>query len=232
MSQSQTQPIGYATSSPPSAARGYATGIPGALSAVQDGFDLIQEEFDPSEEVAESEPSGGIMDIDDNPLEVGKTYRVFAGVDSAPEVIKVVDVSDSRVSVVRVDSAFPDNEGEPYDISKEQAEVEDIRFDRADTLNPNEIGMDSAPPTDGTPETMDDAGPGQNDIPGVTDLSGAHMSSIKEAGRHYLPNQQREFINEPGKARNLDKLMLEGTHYVDGEVTASDNFDDDFLFGV
>ena len=232
MSQSQTQPIGYATSNPPAAARGYATGIPGALSAVQDGFDLIQEEFDPSEEVAESEPSGGIMDIDDNPLEVGKTYRVFAGVDSAPEVVKVVDVSDSRVSVVRVDSAFPENEGEPYDISKEQAEVEDIRFDKADTLNPNEIGMDSAPPTDGTPETMDDAGPGQNDIPGVTDLSNAHMAGIKEAGRHYLPNQQREFINEPGKARNLDKLMLEGTHYVDGEVTASDNFDDDFLFGV
>jgi hypothetical protein len=172
------------------------------------------------------------MDIDDNPLEVGKTYRVFAGIDSAPEIIKVVDVSDSRVSVVRVDSAFPDNEGEPYDISKDQAEVEDIRFDKADTLNPNEIGMDSVPPTDGTPETMDDAGPGHNDIPGVRDLSNAHMASTKEAGRHYFPNQQREFVNEPGKARNLDKLILEGTHYVDGEVTASDNFDDDFLFGV
>jgi hypothetical protein len=176
--------------------------------------------------------SSSVVDIDNNPLETGEVYRVFSGVDNEPDIVKVTDVSPSSVSVVRVDSAFPDNEGEPYKISTEQFTVEDIRFDKADQVNPNEIGLPSSSGLEGTPEVNDDAGVGQQDIVGETDLSTGRKSNTHIAGRHYYPNQQKEFINEPGKARNLDKLVLEGTHYLENETTASENFDDDFLFGV
>jgi hypothetical protein len=230
MSQSQAPSMGYTQQqyNAPSS-MGYAGGgIPGAIGyrggAVESGTE--------------------IRDIDNNPIIEGQTYRVFAGTDNEPDIVKVVGVDSNGIEVVRIDSAFPENEGEPYKISSEQAEVEDIRFHEADSINPNEVGADTADALAGTPETMDDAGPGHNDIPGQRDLSrgdaaGARPfrspsgSTIHEAGKHYYPNQQKEFINEPGNARNLDKLILEGTHYVDGdEVTASDNFDDDFLFGV
>lgn len=37
------------------------------------------------------------------------------------------------------------------------------------------------------------------------------------AGASFSPEQQAEFINEAGTARNLHKLRLEGTHYVDDD---------------
>jgi hypothetical protein len=38
-------------------------------------------------------------------------------------------------------------------------------------------------------------------------------ASHREAGRRFTPREQREFIDEPGTARNTDKLDLGGTHY-------------------
>jgi len=34
------------------------------------------------------------------------------------------------------------------------------------------------------------------------------------AGKNFTTGEQREFINEPGEARNKDKLDLDGTHYI------------------
>lgn len=43
-------------------------------------------------------------------------------------------------------------------------------------------------------------------------------SLLKEAGRNYSIKEQRQFVDEEGSARNLDRLNLDGTHYViDGE---------------
>ena len=173
-----------------------------------------------------------ILDSSGDPLEEGQTYRAYVGHDDTPEIIRIETVHPDRVSVSLVGDPAAVDARRTEDIFADEANANETVFDKEDIVNPAEIGMDSVPATDGTPETMDDAGPGHNDIPGVRDLSNAHMASLKEAGRNYLPNQQKEFINESGSARNLDKLILEGTHYVDGEVTASDNFDDDFLFGV
>ena len=53
---------------------------------------------------------------------------------------------------------------------------------------------------------------------------GRNVSSLKTAGQHYTPMQQRELIDEYGEARNADKLNLEGTHYADSDP-------DYFLFG-
>ena len=219
MSQPQTQPMGYTESNPPAQNRGFAVGIPGAFSSVY-------------------EETAGISDVSGQPLEEGETYRLYAGVDGEPEIVRVERFDSDRVLLSRVDSSFPDDAGEPYEITEEQFSVEGMRFSPVEDVNPVEVGMDSVQVTDGTPETNDDAGPGQNDIPGVRDLStpskeiGNKSGSQHLAGKHYLPNQQKEFINESGRARNLDKLVLDGTHYVDGGVTANEEFDDDFLFGV
>jgi len=173
--------------------------------------------------------SGKITDIDGNTLEEGQLYDLYSGVgEDAPEKIIVEEVTPSGVIVDRINSPFPSQE-----ITWDQFDAEGLRFHPKEDnkVHPNEMGMDSEPDAlDGTPETMDDAGPGQNDIPGERNL-GNKVTHTKESRRDYLPNQQREFINEPGKARNLDKLVLEGTHYVDGEITSSENFDDNFLFG-
>ena len=198
-----------------------------AYHQIEDGGrEMPDLQIEPDAEPREEE----FVDINGDPVEAGMTYQLFAGDDEEPNIIKIVDVSPDSISVERIDSAFPSDGEEPYDITLEEFQVQDMRLDPKDTVHPNEVGEDSVSPLDGTPETMDDAGSGQNDIPGVSDLS--HGRESKLAGRHYYPNQQKEFINELGEARNLDKLVLDGTHYVDGTTTSSESFDDDFLFGA
>lgn len=55
------------------------------------------------------------------------------------------------------------------------------------------------------------------------DVDPALMAKL--AGKDFSPREQREFIDETGEARNLDKLDLVGTHYV------LDDTDDEFAFG-
>ncbi|MDB5280911.1 MAG: hypothetical protein JWR61_5866, partial [Ferruginibacter sp.] len=57
----------------------------------------------------------------------------------------------------------------------------------------------------------------------------AHAASVRTAGKKFTPMEQREFIDEPGVARNSDKLDLAGTHY---ESRASMIDDDFYLFGL
>jgi hypothetical protein len=47
---------------------------------------------------------------------------------------------------------------------------------------------------------------------GGVDVDPALMAKL--AGKDYSPREQRTFIDESGEARNLDKLDLQGTHYV------------------
>lgn len=276
-----------------------------------------------------------IEDTDGNALVEGEVYRVGpAG--ELPDVVKVVSVDPQYVEVERIDSTFSEDAGgRPYRLSLKDIMVQDIEIEKVDSqLNPNEIGADSADALSGTPETMDDAGPGHNDLPGTTDLSsgrkaatdvvsvnkemkrffnvlersgigvsveygGKHPRTVfthprtgktvtvpvsstpanpqaaksetkkylrqgiarlneeaiasgqmtredadqflltvdgvlksarkdKVAGYDYSMNQQKQFINEGGTARNLEKLDLSGTHYPD-EAGFSD--DDYFLWG-
>lgn len=176
--------------------------------------------------------SGAVLDSDGNPLEVGQTYRAYVGNEDAPDIVKVESLDPEKISISKIGLESSNAPAATSDLSYAEIESQDMKFDKENVVNPVEVDGVLPSPTDGTPESNDDAGPGHNDIPGQRDLSRAHESSIKEAGRDYRPNEQKAFINEGGSARNLDKLILDGTHYVDGETTASDNFDDDFLFGV
>lgn len=47
---------------------------------------------------------------------------------------------------------------------------------------------------------------------GSVEVDPALMAKL--AGKDFTPREQREFIEESGTARNLDRLSLEGTHYV------------------
>lgn len=44
----------------------------------------------------------------------------------------------------------------------------------------------------------------------------------KIAGKNFSPREQRDFINEAGEARNLDRLDLDGTHYVLDGINTDD----------
>lgn len=46
----------------------------------------------------------------------------------------------------------------------------------------------------------------------------------KLAGKDYSPREQRGFIEEAGEARNLDRLDLEGTHYLTDELDTAFNW--------
>lgn len=56
---------------------------------------------------------------------------------------------------------------------------------------------------------------------GSVDVDPALMAKV--AGKNFSPREQREFIDESGTARNLDRLDLEGTHYIDEELHTSDS---------
>lgn len=46
----------------------------------------------------------------------------------------------------------------------------------------------------------------------------------KFAGKGFSPREQREFIDERGEARNLDRLDLSGTHYIADDIDAAFNW--------
>jgi hypothetical protein len=56
------------------------------------------------------------------------------------------------------------------------------------------------------------------------------VQSQRTAGKKFTPNEQREFIDEQGLARNSDLLDLTGTHYI--THSTSEVSDDYFAFGL
>lgn len=56
------------------------------------------------------------------------------------------------------------------------------------------------------------------------------IQSQRTAGKKFTPNEQREFIDEQGLARNSDLLDLTGTHYI--THSTSEVSDDYFAFGL
>jgi hypothetical protein len=60
----------------------------------------------------------------------------------------------------------------------------------------------------------------------------AISSMLKEAGRNFSPREQKDFVDEEGTARNMDRLNLEGTHYqsaFDLSKARADVVNDDYI---
>jgi hypothetical protein len=197
----------------------------------EDKEDVRVYEYPGDEHYEEGSASGDrIEDTDGNELEPGQTYRIGPE-DQIPDVVKVVSVDPQYIEVRRIDSTFPENENNrPYRLTLKEMMVQDIKIEKTgDQVNPAEIGGGTSDSLMGTPETNNDAGAGQQDTHGTTDLStGQYSSSHRLARRDYSPNEQRSFVNEHGAARNLEKLDLEGTHYPDEMENSSDDY---FLWG-
>lgn len=62
-------------------------------------------------------------------------------------------------------------------------------------------------------------------------LEGRSFSRLsKVSGRRFTPAEQRTLIDEDGRARNADRLRLEGTHYQDYDDDDAIRYQDSSLF--
>jgi predicted RNA-binding Zn-ribbon protein involved in translation (DUF1610 family) len=147
--------------------------------------------------------------VDGQPLVTGRVYEMRSSRrdDVIPDIVEVTKVTPQNVQIV-VKGA----DGTTYQdsISADQIESDGITF--ADhEHNPNAHGV----PTDlAKADSLHYTGPG---LP-TDDLdTGGNSHASKIAARAFSPLEQRSFVNEPGVARNLHKLNLAGTHYVQEE---------------
>jgi predicted RNA-binding Zn-ribbon protein involved in translation (DUF1610 family) len=71
-----------------------------------------------------------------------------------------------------------------------------------------------------------------SDIAARDPRNAAISSMLKEAGRNFSPREQKDFVDEEGTARNMDRLNLEGTHYqsaFDLSKARADVVNDDYI---
>lgn len=154
-----------------------------------EGEDVRFYEYPGEDDYEEGSADGDrIQDSEGDELEIGSVYKIGPE-GELPEVIKVEEINPQYIEVTRVDSAFPDDDGHPYIISLKDIMVQDLNIEKVDKLNPNEIGGDEHDALAGTPETMDDAGPGHQDGVGTTDLSGGRKASLED---HYYSVSNRD----------------------------------------
>jgi hypothetical protein len=194
----------------------------------------IAEPIDAAPEEAPMESA--VTDEGGLPLKAGAVYDMYDGDNAVPDQIKVTKVAPLFIEfeVVNSDTGF----SFPSRLHTHTIKTDNIQF-KTHAGSPNADGLteDLA-----GAETNNDDNTHADDAGSVDDLSGgrsSHHASLswlreddeemdammKEAGKHYSPNEQRGLIHEVGSARNLDKLDLEGTHYP--STIANSNFEED-----
>jgi hypothetical protein len=153
------------------------------------------------------------LDENNEPLEEGKEYEIYAHDYDIPDVGRVVEIKpDAIVYEIESDGGLRTT----IEIDRQEADLNGYRFVESGigSSSENHPGIEENMDSKPVPE------PGQ-----TTDLSTPHIQiGSKVAGKHYTPMEQRELIDEYGEARNSDKLKLNGTHYAEAN-------DDYFLFG-
>jgi uncharacterized Zn finger protein (UPF0148 family) len=186
----------------------------------------------------EQDPSRRWKDITGKPLVVGQEYEMTSKMYDIPDLVLI-----ERIKPDGIDVTFTGEYGLSHstEIPRDEAQVEGYEFKLAESLDDQEKFPEE--------HERKPSGDELEDQPGdQTDLSEPHMKMTKEekphlawlkekapdtvpeewskeAGQHYTPFEQRDFIDEQGEARNKDKLKLDGTHYADED-------DDEFLFGL
>lgn len=157
----------------------------------------------------QNDPSHIWTDTDDSPLKVGREYKMISPAYDIPDIIRVLAIKPDSIEI-KITSEFGiDSRSE---LTHQEVDMEGITFE----------SFDPAKDDQDIPE--EDAIYNEATSGDETDLTDTHVFS-KAAGASYSPSEQREFINEPGVARNSDKLDLSNTHY------RTDAEDDDFIFG-
>jgi hypothetical protein len=145
---------------------------------------------------------GSWADQEGNPLKVGSQYEMYSARYDIPDVVQITAIKPDSVEY-NLTGAY--NLGHRTEVTKQEADMDGLTF----------VAMDDVQ---------------QQPTPDDVQQPDSHEFSLqaKIAGKRYTPMQQREFIDEPGVARNADKLDLAGTHYED-EPGLTDDF---YLFGL
>lgn len=187
------------------------------------------------------------QDENGDPLREGESYKLKAPDYEIPDDITIDEIhSNKLVYTIHTDSMDFQNE-----MDRKEMQVNEYDFVTHDHVEGDEEDMNPQSrkelkefdhETNNDDHTNATAGPGQ-----VTDLSSpsTKVSTVEHpdrdwlwgsidpqptahtAGKDYAPREQRTFIDEEGPARNLSKLDLSGTHYLEDP-----DMEDQFLFGV
>jgi hypothetical protein len=182
------------------------------------------------------------VDAEGGPIEEGNQYEMKTASHAIPDKITIEQVLPHKITFI-VHSGGIDYR---HDLTKEQVDTDGTIFtpvysaedgpDSSDGFaaeeHPVRPGQDSGFQQDdlSTPSTvvssvmaessrdwlMEDAGGGVEVDPALLQ---------KLAGKDYSPREQRAFIDESGEARNLDRLDLDGTHYItDDDIDSAFNW--------
>lgn len=148
------------------------------------------------------------------PLKVGSQYEMYSALYDIPELVKITAVKPDGIEYT-IQGEY--NLEHRTAVSRQEAQMDGLQFVPA---------MQAEQPADPTADQLTD------DLPNPTDTS-TQMPMVSSwthrlAGKKYTPMEQREFIDEPGEARNSNKLNLENTHYTDEPSLSS--MDDYFLW--
>jgi hypothetical protein len=199
------------------------------------------DQFAQDDQEQEQDPSHHWVDESGQPLKVGQEYEMYSSNYDIPDLIRIEAVKPDSIEFTLTGEYGLDHRTE---ITWQEAQMEGYSFQNANAAHSDELGGDDFAPD--TMDSMETRGPGDQ-----TDLSAPHQMAyasfeapsheelndpsavgrewLREAGARFTPYEQREFIEEPGVARNADKLDLRGTHY---EASREVEVDPDmFLFG-
>jgi hypothetical protein len=183
--------------------------VDAAPAADQVGQDDMAQDINP----------GAWQTADGQPLKVGQQYEMYSEKYDVPDLVQVTAIKPDSIEYTLQGEYGLEHRTE---VTKQEAQMDGLTF------QPVDGGAQDDQPVPGDPSMMDMSTPDVHPDQPVLSRS-AQWSHL--AGKKYTPMQQREFIDEPGVARNADKLNLKGTHYEDQpRFTTID--EDSFLFGL
>jgi hypothetical protein len=150
-----------------------------------------------------------VVASDGLPLAKGRVYEMRSSRrdDVIPDIVEITNITPNDIQFVVKGASGTTLQDS---IGMDEIQSDGITFDPHDH-NPNAHGV---PDDLAKADNLHYTGPG---LP-TDDLdTGGNSHAARTAARNFLPHEQRSFVNEPGVARNLHKLNLAGTHYVQEE---------------
>lgn len=148
------------------------------------------------------------QDTNGQPLIEGQVYTVHNPAYQIPDVNRIVHIKPESLVVENVGQysnapGVDPEENAPivhqHEITRQEVEMEGLTFEPGDPQAQDDQNAND-PSLQATSANRDWLFDDEDDM-------------SREAGVKFTPNEQREFIDEQGVARNADKLDLAGTHY-------------------
>ena len=161
--------------------------------------------------------SGNFVDTTGAPLELGQIYEIHNPSYAIPDLNRVVGLKPTSIKVENV-GQFSNNPSFNGQVPQVTHEIDDIEVRMNGlTFKPYDSSKNSFDPAQVQASTQD------------REWINSPDPEQKTAGAKFSPQEQREFIDEKGKARNSDKLDLSNTHY-ERESRTDASIDDAFLW--